>query len=375
MKILVLNWLDRANPSAGGAEAHLHEIFGRLASRGHSVTLLASGWPGGAPRETLDGIDVHRAGGRYTYGLAAPRYHRRHLRREGDFDVVVEDLNKVPLFSPFWTDVPVVLVVHHLFGGTAFQEASLPVAALTWLLERPVPRAFRGVPVAAVSRSTADDLVRRGIPEEEIRVIPNGIDLGRYAPDPAVGRFPEPSLLYLGRLKRYKRIDLVIDAVARLRDRNVFARLRIVGKGDHRPKLEALVDRLDLRDRVDFLGFVSEEEKLELLRRSWIHLLTSPKEGWGIANLEAAACGTLTIASDSPGLRDSVRDGVTGVLVGHGDREALVGTIAYLIADESERERMSREARRFAEGYSWDESATTMERLLLERMAEGREAR
>ena len=162
MRILVVNWLDRQNPQAGGAEAHLHETFGRLARRGHEITLLASGWKGCDPRAELDGIGVHRTGARYTFSLAAPRYFRRAL---GDtpFDVVVEDLNKVPLFTRYWTSAPVVALVHHLFGTTAFQEASFPLAAATWLLERPIPFVFRTAPMIAVSASTREDLGRRGL--------------------------------------------------------------------------------------------------------------------------------------------------------------------------------------------------------------------
>ena len=142
MNLLVLNWQDRLNPQAGGAETHLHEIFGRLAGRGHQVTLLVSGWAGAAARDEVDGMEVHRAGGRYTFSLAAPAYYRRRLR-SSTFDVIVEDLNKVPLLSPLWAGPPVVLLVHHLFGITAFQEASPPLAAATWLLERPLGRVYR----------------------------------------------------------------------------------------------------------------------------------------------------------------------------------------------------------------------------------------
>ncbi len=160
-------------------------------------------------------MTVHRTGGRHTFSLAAPRYYRRRLRAE-PFDVVVEDLNKVPLFTPTWTEAPVALLVHHLFGGTAFQEASFAVAAATCLLELPVPRAFAGRPTVAVSHSTRDDLVRRGMDGDAIEVIPNGVDLETLAPVPELGRFDEPTVLYLGRLKRYKRVDLVVRAVAAL---------------------------------------------------------------------------------------------------------------------------------------------------------------
>ncbi|MFP5354884.1 MAG: glycosyltransferase family 4 protein, partial [Gemmatimonadota bacterium] len=161
MRLLVVNWQDRENPQAGGAEIHLHEIFGRLAGRGHQVTLLCGGWPGCPPRVTLDGIEVVRVGTRYTFPFLARRAWRRTLAPRG-YDAIVEDINKVPLFTPRWGRTPVVSVVPHLFGGTAFQEFPAPLAALVWLAERPIPRAYRRVPFEVISRSTADDLVARG---------------------------------------------------------------------------------------------------------------------------------------------------------------------------------------------------------------------
>ena len=364
MKILVLNWLDPENPQAGGAEVHLHQIFRRLVAGGHSVTLLCSAWPGCERRAVLDGIEVHRVGSRYTLSFAAPVYFRRRLRAKR-FDVVVEDLNKVPFFSPFWgVGAPVVLIVHHLFGTAAFKEASFPVAAATWLLELPVARVFRSVPTAAVSNSTAEDLVRRGIPRSGIEIIPNGVDLEALSPLASAERFPEATLLYLGRLKRYKRVDLLLQAVAALVRRGTSCRLLVAGRGDDQPRLEALRESLGLTGQVEFLGFVSEVEKRDLLRKSWIHLLTSVKEGWGISNLEAAACGTPTIASDVPGLRDSVVDGRTGFLVPHGDVANLSRRIEELLGNEEERTRLGIGARSFAEGFGWDASARAMEEFL-----------
>ena len=368
MRILVVNWLDRQNPQAGGAEEHLHETFGRLAERGHSVTALVSGWPGCPRRVELDGIDVQRAGSRYTFSVAAPRHYRRHLADAGSdgrsgFDVVVEDLNKVPVFARYWVDAPVVLLAHHLFGMTAFQAGPIPLAAATWLLERPIPAVFRALQAVAVSESTRDDLISRGLDGSRIEVIPNGIELERYTPSPDT-KTVQPTLLFLGRLKRYKRVDLVIEAVARLRAESIDVELRIGGSGDQDGPLRALADRLGVGDRVHFLGFVADEEKLDLLRSSWIHVLTSPKEGWGISNLEAAACGTPSVASDAPGLRESVVDGETGVLVPHGDLDALTGALRRLIRDADRRRTMSEQARVFAERFSWNASAEAFERLL-----------
>lgn len=368
MQILVFNWLDRENPQAGGAEIHLHEIFGRLAGWGHAVTLLASGWPGAPARAEVDGMAVYRAGSRYTFSLAAPRTYASTLSRRPS-DVVVEDLNKVPLFTPLWVRRPLVLLVHHLFGRVAFEEAPLPLAAATWLLERPVPRLYRRVPTIAVSESTRDDLARRGLPATRIEVIPNGVVLDFYTVDPGLPRFPEPTVLYLGRLKRYKRIDLLVRAAARLRADGVGVRVLIAGQGDHYEELVQLRDALGLGASVEFLGFVEEERKRELMRRSWVHVLTSTKEGWGITNVEAAACGTPTVASDSPGLRDSVIHGETGFLVPHGDVHALARRIGELVKDPGLRDRMGAAARRFAERFSWDEAARRIENALARRLA------
>jgi glycosyltransferase involved in cell wall biosynthesis len=303
-----------------------------------------------------------------TFSLHAPRYLKRKLDPDG-FHVVVEDLNKVPVFMPFWTQAPVVLLVHHLFGTTAFQEASLLVAAATWLLERPIPRVFRGRPTLAVSESTAQDLRERGLSGQEIVVVPNGVDLEALRPGSPEDRFQTPTVLYLGRLKRYKGIDIVLKAFARLRTMGRSARLLIAGKGDDLQRLRHMSDQLSLGDTVEFLGFVPEEEKADLLRRSWIHVLTSPKEGWGISILEASACGTPTVASDSPGLRDAVVHGRTGMLVPHGDVDALSEAISRVLTDSKIREEMGLAAREFSETFTWEESARTMESFLKARLA------
>ncbi|MHB1225446.1 MAG: glycosyltransferase family 4 protein [Gemmatimonadaceae bacterium] len=339
---------------------HLHEIFGRLAAAGHDVTLLCGGWPGAPARVTLDGIRVHRVGTRYTFPALARRYYRSRLAA-ADHDVIVEDINKVPLGTSRWGGRRTVALVPHLFGSTVFQEAPLPLAAVVWLAERPLARLYRGVPFQAISESTADDLVARGVPREAITVIYPGIDTGHFTPAPGT-RAPTPLFVYLGRLKRYKGVDLILRAFASLADPT--ARLEIAGTGDGRPALERLAASLDLGERVRFLGFVSEEAKLALLRQAWALCFTSPKEGWGITNLEAAACATPVIASRSPGLRESVRHEETGFLVTHGDVPELAAAMRRLAADPPLVESLGRRGRSFAEGFTWDRAAVEPPRHL-----------
>ncbi|MGD8726768.1 MAG: glycosyltransferase family 4 protein [Gemmatimonadales bacterium] len=362
---MALNWLDRENPQAGGAEVHFFEIFRRLVERGHVVRLVASGWRGAEPEVTIDGLAVQRVGGRHTFALKGRGAVRRELQR-GQYDVVVEDINKLPLFLPTLTRLPVYVIIPHLFGTTAFQEASWPMASVVWLAEQPIPVIYRGHAFHAISESTRDDLVRRGVDVARIRVIYPGVDTTVYAPEAVPTRAPEPTFLYLGRLKRYKGLETALEAVAVARREVPRLRLLIAGSGDDRERLEEIARRLDLGASVQFLGFVAEEEKRRLLQRAWAVVFPSPKEGWGITNVEAAACGTPAVASDSPGLRESVLDGKTGILVPHHDTEALSTALRRLSGDPHLVARLGSTARAFAESLSWERAAEETEAHLLE---------
>lgn len=356
MNILLVNWQDVRNPQAGGAEIHLFEVFSRLAARGHRVRLVCSGWPGGAAQEMVQGIEVHRTGGRHSFALKARGAVRRALAAEPP-DVVCEDINKLPLFLAGMTRVPFYAIIPHLFGSTAFEEAAWPMAATVWLAEQPLPFAYRRAAFHAISESTRDDLVARGVDGHHIRVIHPGVDSVRYRPDPAVGRTADPTFVYVGRLKRYKKVDVAIRALALARKERPELRLDIAGGGDHLPELRQLAAHAGQADAVRFLGFVSEEEKLRMFRSAWANVFPSPKEGWGITVMEAAACGTPSIASDSPGLRDSVRAGTTGWLVPHGDAAALARQYLALAEDPALVQRFGAAARQHAERLTWDAAA------------------
>jgi glycosyltransferase involved in cell wall biosynthesis len=370
MNILLVNWQDLENPQAGGAEIHLFELFGRLTAGGHRVHLVCCGWPGSPSTDSVGGLSIERHGGRHSFALVGRRAIRRALAANR-YDVLVEDVNKLPLFGATLTRIPSCVIVPHLFGTTAFHEASWPMAATVVMAERLIPRAYRRSHFHAISESTRDDLVARGIRPDRIVVIHPGVDPVRFRPDPALDRSQPPSFLYVGRLKRYKGVDLALQALALVRRELPVVRLEIAGSGDDRPRLEGVVRSLGLGDAVTFHGFVDESTKIELFRSTWANLFPSPKEGWGITVMEAAACGTPSIASDSPGLRDSVQAGRTGFLVPHGDVEALARRMRDLVAIPGLVTRLGEAARRHAMAWSWDDAARATEQHLEQVVAGG----
>lgn len=365
MRILVVNWQDWTHPDAGGAEVHLRETFRRLVDRGHRVDLLCVSHPDAPAEESLDGINIIRRGrSRATFNFVVPGVWRSVLARNA-YDVVVDDLNKVPFYTPLYVDRPVVALVHHLFGRTIFEETNPFFGTYLLLSEQPIGLVYRDCPFIAVSPSTAADLERRGVEPNRISVIPNGLpDIPNERELLAMPKDPEPLFVYLGRIKRYKRIELLLEAFARVEADFPGARLVVAGDGDHRAALERDARARGLNGRVEFPGWVGEEEKWRLLRRAWAVGYTSPKEGWGFSSIEAQRVGTIAIVSDAPGLRDTVVDGETGRVVPHGDLAALAAAMRAAIEDPEARARMEARAVERARAFTWDSAASATEKVL-----------
>jgi len=350
-KLLILNERDLRHPWAGGSELHIAETGKRFAQLGYEPTLLCTSFPGAAPEEMQDGMRVRRFGNRLTYYLMIPSVVRREARVPGT--LIIEHLNKLPFCTPLYTRAPLVLLAHHLFGATAFRQVSLPVACVVYAAEKLIPTMYRRRRFVAVSPSTRDDLVARGVAAAAITVIPNGLDHQRYD---SRGRLPDarPTLLVLGRVEFYKRIDLVLRAVQGLVRDLPDVQLVIVGDGGARTALERQAQQLGIAERVQFTGFVSEEEKVAHVCRAHAVVNTSEKEGWGLTVLEANACGLPAVASDVPGLRDAVLNGESGVLVPHGDLRRLGESLLRVLRDEAYRSRLSAGARAWAQQFSWE---------------------
>ncbi len=364
MKILVINWQDIKHPMGGGAEVHLHEIFRRIVAKGHSVTLFCSIF-GDAPREEIiDGIRVLRSGGRHLFNFRVPLRYRMEFRHS-DFDVVVDDMNKIPFFTPWFVKEPLVGMVLHLFRESIFREAVFPVALYVYLMERLALWAYRRVPMAVISRSTKEELIRFGFPDSKLKNVRIAVDGDRYK-ELGIPRSPVPLIGYLGRIKKYKSVDHLLKAFEIVRSRVPNARLVIVGDGDGLPELKRLSHALGIADAVTFAGFVSAQEKVRLINEMHLVVNTSAKEGWGLTVTEANACGVPVVASDVPGLHDAVIDGETGLLYEYGNIDQLAEYILKLLNDEPLRMRLAAAAKTYAATFSWDDCADRMLQLLEE---------
>jgi glycosyltransferase involved in cell wall biosynthesis len=364
--LLVLNERDPEHPLAGGAEVHVYEILARMVERGWRVTHLAASFPGAAKETKLRGVAVKRLANRYLYYGVVPFAARRELAR-ARYDIVVDVLNKLPFLSPWLVGEPCFAIVHHLFGATAFKQVAPPIAAVTYLAEKLIPFAYRDTRMLAISPSTKEDLVARGIAGDHVFVVPPGLDHRTHSP----GRRDEkaPLVLWIGRLEPYKRGDVMLDAMKTIAARLPGARLTIVGEGSSRRELEARAASLGLGELTHFTGFVSEEEKIGWIRRSSVVVNTSEKEGWGMTVIEANACGVPSVSSNVSGLRDSVRDGVTGYLYPYGDSAALAETILRLLTDAALWNGMSERAREWAARFTWDQVTDDTIALLEESLA------
>ncbi len=340
MRILIVAWRDLAHPQAGGSEMLVDACARGALARGHEVALVASD-----PVATRS-YPVASSGSTYGQYLKAPRVARRQF---ADFDVLVDVSNGLPFFSPLWWRKPIVQIVHHVHTDQWPLRFPRPVSDVGAFIEgRLIPRMYRRHLFAAVSPSTQAELEHLGVAPESIRLLPNATELPVPAAETAE-RSAEPRFVIFGRLVPHKRVDLALRLWPRVGDATG-GQLVIAGDGPERQNLEQMAS-----DGVEFVGRVDDAAKAELFSSSWALVHPAMHEGWGIVVMEAAAYGTPAIGFDVPGVRDSIVDGQTGVLVQ--DEEDFVQRWMGLASDVNERMRLGTQAAARAATYGEDQTA------------------
>jgi glycosyltransferase involved in cell wall biosynthesis len=335
VNIVWFSWKDRKHPLAGGAEVISGEIMDRLVRDGHTVQLITARYPGSSERDLFNGVRIIRSGNRYSVYWRARQVYRSQFASWAD--VVIDEMNTIPFGAAYYSKARCVFFVHQLARQIWFYQMSFPLSLIGYLLEpvylRLVAKKYERV--LTVSDSTRNDLLRYGFPSNRIHLIHEGIGLEPVA---TVAGHKSPDLvLCLGAVRPMKRTLDAIRAFETARALRPELSLVIAGDAEsaYAKKISRYVRRSRRRAGISMLGRVSGDERQRLMRQASVILVTSVKEGWGLVVTEANSQGTPAIVYDVDGLRDSVQNGKTGVVVANNDYRAMGRAIVELLKDTS----------------------------------------
>jgi glycosyltransferase involved in cell wall biosynthesis len=355
--VLFVNWRDTAHPEGGGSERYVERMAQGLAARGYRVTVQCAAHAKAPADETVDGVRYRRRGTRFTVYLWA-----LFAVASARADVVVDVQAGMPFFSRLVARCPVVVLVHHVHREQWPAVLGPVLGRIGWWIEsRVAPRLYRGCRYVTVSDETRRELAGLGIVTARTTVVRNGLD----APPP-VHAEPDldPTLVVVGRLVPHKRVEHAVDVLARLARHWPKLRLEVVGDGWWLENLRRHIERRDVADRVTLHGFVSEQDKHEVLARAWVHLCPSVKEGWGIVIMEAAAHGVPSVAyRRAGGVSESIVDEKTGLLAD--DFEDFAGHVDRLLTDATARAAMAATGAERARTFAWEHSVDEFEAVLV----------
>lgn len=370
-RILIFNWRDQRHSYAGGAEVYAHELAKRMAADGNLVTFFC-GSDGNAPRhETIDGVHIVRRGGFHLVYIWAFLYYMFRFRKR--YDVIIDCHNGIPFFMPLFAREPVICILFHVHQEVFKANMSKPLAAFACYLEKTVmPRAYNSSQYVTISPSTLKDMREILGIKNDIQIIYSGAQLDILKP---TKKSVAPSVVFLGRLQKYKSVDVAIHAFKKVHAEIPGAKLIIAGTGEADNDLKDIVTKGEMSKYVTFTGRVTDEQKLQLLQSSWLMVNPSFMEGWGITTIEANACATPVIGADVPGLRDSIQNGKTGLLVSYGDIDKFADAIIKLLTDDVMRSKMAKQAHAWAQNFDWDISADQLLKLIANEILPSRMAR
>ena len=359
MNILILNWKDILHPQVGGAEIIVYELAKRLVRNGHQVTWFCRSFKNGSPSETIDGINVVRRGNLFTMYFFAVLYYWSLSPKP---DLVIDISNTIYWQTPLWAwGSKKVAYLNQVAQDVFFYEYPLLISRLGIFFERLQYLTYHHTPFLCYSNSTKEDLVSLGVPRDHIQTFSLGMDHNRYFPS---RKSSIPLFICVNRLVRMKRTDLVIQAMVIVNQSFPNARLVIVGTGYDRPRLEKLRHDLHLQSAVTFADKNTwffqknpKDAKVKLMQQAWALIFPSVKEGWGMTVTECAACATPAIVAAVSGLKDSVIDNQTGLILSPNPPPAEIAeAMISLIKNPKLRQKLYRQATIYSQKFSWDKS-------------------
>lgn len=363
MKLLILNWRDIKHPAAGGAEVVTYEIAKRWVQWGHEVIWFAAGFPGCQAEEKLEGIQLIRRGKQFSVHYEAFRYYQQHWR--GYFDVVIDEINTIPFFTPLYVREKKVAYFNQLAREVWFYESPFPLNLLGYLLEPLYLRFYRRTPIITISESTQEDLTRLGA--DKVYVVHPGVDVTPLPEVPQPGeQAQKPTVLYVGRVVPSKRVADIIAAIHLVSKQVPEVQLWIAGSSSpaYLTRLKRQIRRCQLDKQVHFLGKISFEERQTVMKQAHLLAMASVREGWGLVVIEANAMGTPAVVYKVPGLVDSVQAGKTGLVCQQNTPQNLADLITHGLLDHSLREKLAKGALEWSRQFTWKANAESFLNVL-----------
>lgn len=362
MRILILNWRDIKNPQAGGAEVLTQEMAKRWVAWGHEVIQFSAMFAGAKREEVIGGVEIIRGGSSQVRSLGIPVHLSAfwwYLKYgKGKFDVVIDEIHGLPFFTPFYVQEKKVALICEVAKEIWDLAFSFPFNKIGRFIENHYFRFYKEIPFLTISPSTKEDLMKMGIKEENITVLPMGIippkNLKKYLKE------KNPTLIFVGRLSKAKGIEEAIKVIYLLKKQHLKVKLWILGQknGEYYQKLENLVKKLNLEKYIKFFGFVSQEKKFELMGRAHLLLNSSIREGFGLTIPEAGFVGTPAIVYNVAGLKDAVKQGINGLVVEVAPK-AMTEAVLDLFSNKGKYQKIQQGAIKEAKKYHWEKTAKT----------------
>lgn len=334
----------------GGVQVHVRQLARRLEERGHRVIVLAPSRQS-SPEPFVAGVG-HPVRVPYNGSVApicaSPRSSRVVRRVLAEFrpDVVHVHEPLTPstgMFAARWSRAPVVATFHAYADRAALFSAVAPVLRRTW----------RRLDVRVAVSEAARQFVTRRFPEGDVRIIPNGVEVDLFVKAEPADLPPGRRILFVNRLERRKGFSVMVEAFRRLAAEEPEALLVVAGDGSERTAVRSLP--AGVRDRVIMLGNVPHDFLPPYHAASEVFCAPArSRESFGIVLVEAMAAGLPVIASDIPGYREVVRDGVDGILVPPEDPAALTAAVQRLLEHADAAKHLADAGRAQAERFSWD---------------------
>ena len=339
---------------------------------GHQVTWLTATYPGAKAENIVEGVHFVRRWGSLSIYLYAPIYLLFNARL---VDVIVDEVHGFPFFSPLFTHKPVVVFIHEIAGEIWDFMFPFPRNVIGKLLERWYFRLYKNRFFWADAPSTVNELVAREIPREHCVAIPCPVVKSQIQNLPAGKAGPKskkeknPTFLFVSRVVRMKGIEEIIKAFSFIVRTQPNAKLWIVGSGEsaYIQELKIMMQEYGIENNVKFFGNVSDEEKFQMMARAHLLFHASVKEGWGLVVLEAASVGTPSVVYNVPGLRDVVKNGITGIVLANNSPIEMARAGITLLNDAKLYRQYQQNGIRWASGLTWPD-VTKKSLALLERV-------